>query len=108
MADLTDDLPFVFTNTGDHTYDVRLFGVRLGSVYRNPAAWSYGRWFVAGDRVEKSTGGYSLGNVRGARTRAPQKPHGYETRTSAAWRLARTQSAVLIAAMSGRIVEPAH
>jgi len=83
------EFPFTFCKVDDAYYEVSLFGLVLGCVYRIPEAWSYGRWFIEGDRVERTTSASASGRKR--------RPLGFATRGGAARRLAVMRSGLIVA-----------
>jgi hypothetical protein len=84
---LPSGIVLTFKKTDDHEYDVLFNGQVIGSIYRDPDAWSYAAWFIAGGRRD-----YRMGGVNN-KTR---KLSGFTGREFAAAELALTQSAKII------------
>jgi len=82
-----DGLKFKKNRPGD--YDVYFSDVRLGSVWRDPDAWSYASWFIDGVPQRIACGG-----VNGF----DRKPSGFGTRMQAARHLAMMKSGAVLQA----------
>jgi hypothetical protein len=64
----------------------------LGEIYYDSDAWSYGRWFIAGEPQVKTPSFGGSGKVL--------KAHGYRTREEAGHKLALMQSGAIMKAVN--------
>lgn len=83
-----------FQKVDDGVYDVLFRAALLGTVYRDANAWSYGNWFIEGDRKERAEGGVNGKTL---------KYLGFTDRARAARYLAIMQSGMIVASLDAEI-----
>jgi hypothetical protein len=89
VSQMTETERLVAFRKIDHGAYAVMFGKTvLGEVYRDEHAWSYGNWFISGDRREKAVGGVNSKSV---------KYLGFTDRSCAAKELAIMQSGLILA-----------